>query len=87
MSVPDDVWPPLRRLPIALLVVLAGCRSAPPAPTAPLPPPEPSPIESPPPIDVVEETRRLEEALETVEIELAPAEDAAPADPPPAAGS
>ena len=78
MSVPSIAWPPLHRLPIVLLVVLAGCRSAPAPPIAP-PPPEPPPIEVPPIPDVVEETRRIEEALETVEIELAPADAAVPA--------
>lgn len=82
MSVPSEVWPPLRRLPIVLLVVLSGCRSAPLPPTAPPPPPEPPPIVLPPIPDVVEETRRIEEALETVEIELAPADSAVPVEGP-----
>lgn len=80
MPVPSNDWPPLRRLPIVLLVVLAGCRTTPPATPVPQAPPEPPPIELPPPPDVVEETRRAEEALETVEIELAPAEGVTPAD-------
>ncbi|GMU65566.1 MAG: hypothetical protein AMXMBFR36_18400 [Acidobacteriota bacterium] len=82
MSVPSKVWPPLRRLPIVLLVVLSGCRSAPLPPAAPPPPPEPPPIVLPPIPDVVGETRRIEEALETVEIELAPSEAAVPVESP-----
>lgn len=71
MSVPIEVWPPLRRLPIALLVVLLGCRTAPP-PSAPPPVPEPPPIDQTPPLDLVEQTRMHEESLETVWIELEP---------------
>lgn len=74
MSVPDKVETPLRRLPLALLVVLIGCLSTPPAaPPPPAPQPEPPPVDMTPPLDVVERTRHQEEALETVWIELPPA--------------
>jgi hypothetical protein len=74
MSVPSKVKTPLRRLPLALLVVLIGCRSTPPAaPAPPAPQPDPPPVDRTPPLDVVERTRHQEEALETVWIELSPA--------------
>jgi hypothetical protein len=76
MSVSSDLLLPLRRLAPALLVALAGCRTAaPPAPQEAVPAaPESVTAEDPAAPTVVEETRQAEEKLETVVIETDPPE-------------